>query len=158
MIKRIIVEGSDQQGKTTLVHELIKRLNWTAVHFGKPPEDFNFFTDYITESSVISDRNFLSEIVYSRVAKRDCKIHNVDLLQKALKDYGTILILCDRGESFVFDKTRHEDYTQFQIAQATSYYREEFAKLKIKKYIYNPNCLGHESVLDMIIDLINAST
>jgi thymidylate kinase len=154
MIKRIILEGSDQQGKTTLANYLREQLGWEINHFGKPKENFNFFIDYITKPNVISDRNFLSEIVYSKINNKECRIKDVDLLQNALIGYGTILIMLDRGAEFKFDKKRHEDYSKKDIEKAIEIYREEFTKLKMTKFIINPNCNCYESNVDIIINMI----
>ncbi len=156
MIRRIIVEGADQQGKTLLCKYLSQKLGWDIVHFGKPADDFNYFTGYITPEKTISDRNFLSEIVYSKIRNSKCKIEDVNLLVNTLKEYGTIVILMDRHNSFVFDKTRHEDYSEFQIAEAMNYYRTEFEKLNIQKYIINPNTICYSSTLNMLVELIKA--
>lgn len=157
-IRRIIIEGADQQGKSTLTKYLAEKLNWNITHFGKPTEEFSFFTDYIVPEHTISDRNFMSEIIYSRIRKQNCRINNLELLQQTLHEYGTILIMLSRGENFQFDGDRHEEYTQFQIYQAMAFYKEEFDNIIMQKYFINPNSSMSESTIDLLVELIKCQS
>lgn len=154
MIKRIIVEGADQQGKTTLCNLLKEKLGYDVVHYGKPADDFDFHVDYFLQDNTISDRNFLSEIVYSRINNRESRIKGPEKLEQDFIDSETVLILMDRGPHFEFDNTRHEDYSQYDIAKAIGIYREEFKKLKLRKFQLNTNCNCFESNVDMLLQLI----
>lgn len=157
MIRRIIVEGADQQGKTTLCNLLAEKLGWNIIHFGKPTEDFDYMDGYTLPEKSISDRNYLSEIVYARINDREHNIPDVDLLETYFSDGDTILILMDRGEKFVFDGSRHEEYTEFQVWQAIPYYRTAFAESKLRKFTINPSCNCSQSNVDMLVELIRCS-
>ena len=66
MAIRILIEGADQVGKSTLATALSKRLNLPVKHLGKPGElgySLAFFTEYFS-SSGIYDRAHLGGIVY----------------------------------------------------------------------------------------------
>jgi len=154
MVKRIIIEGADQQGKTTLVNALSKRLGWNIIKFDKPDGNFDFFHDYKFKIKTISDRNYLSELVYSKINGFSHRVTKLKELENHFNDNYTILIMLDRGADYVFDNSRHEDYSEEQIARAITIYREEFKKLKIKKYIINPNCFGCDNTVEMIIKMI----
>lgn len=138
MIKRIIVEGADQQGKSTLCKILADRLGWEVKHFGKPSEDFNFIADYIVPEYTISDRNFLSEIVYSMVKNVKSRAQFM-LLDNIFKNKETLLIVMDREDYFVFDSSRHEDYTYKAIVQAIELYRKVYRQISFEKIMINPN-------------------
>ena len=140
MVKRIIVEGADQQGKTEFCKLLQQQIGWKVVKFDKPKEDFNFIQDYITEEQTICDRNFLSEIVYSKIRGQECRIEDVDTLCAILNAKDTIVVVLDRGNDFIFDYSREEMYAEIQIRRAIIEYRAQFQKLKhIRKFKINPN-------------------
>jgi thymidylate kinase len=156
MIKRIIIEGADQQGKTTLREILAEKLGWNVMHFGKPYEGFDFIKDYRLPEHTISDRNFLSEVVYSRINGKKSRAASTFLCNMHKHD-GTLFILMDREKDFVFDNTREEAYDEAAIKLAIYYYREEFLKLNIEKMRLNPNCPAFDKHVQSIIDLVNDS-
>lgn len=133
-IKSIIVEGADQQGKSFIAKFLSERLDWNVVHYGMPPPDFDFYRDYILHDHTISDRNYLSEVVYSKIRKQKCRIMNHIAIEREMKN--TLLILADRRNSFVFDN-RDEEYNEKQIYEARELYRYEFRKLSMNKMLVN---------------------
>lgn len=146
MIKRIIIEGADQQGKTTLCKFLSKELEWPIVHFGKPPYNFNFLTDYVVPVNTISDRNFLSEVVYRKMQGMQPRV-DLARMDYLFNDKSTVLILVDREEHFKFDTERHEDFTLEQIEKAREIYREEFRGLRMMKIPFNINDSSMEMLL-----------
>jgi thymidylate kinase len=154
MIKRIIIEGADQQGKTTLCNVLQDKLGWDIRHFGKPFDGFDFVKDYLLPKDTISDRNFLSEVVYSKVQDRVSRAQPT-LLCNLMQD--TLLILLDREDDFVFDGERSEAYSQEDIEKAISIYRTAFKKLTINKIKLNPNSEVYDSRVQSIIESINGS-
>jgi thymidylate kinase len=154
MVKRIIIEGADQQGKTTLRDELANALGWCTTHYSKPFEGFDFVTDYLLPENTISDRNFLSEVVYSKVNGKPSRAQ-ASLMCNLFSRDKTLLILMDREEDFVFDTERLEDYSLENIEKARNLYRVEFDKLNINKIKLNPNSSEYENQVQSIIDSIN---
>ncbi len=155
MIKRIIVEGADQQGKTTLCQHLCKQLGWPIIHFGKPTEDFDFLKDYFTPDNTICDRSFLSEVVYSKINNRPSLAPH-HALQTIMKG-DTLLILMDRQDYFYFDDMRHEEYSKMQIINAINIYREEYEKIFLDKVLLNANSFFYNEEVQQIIDRINGN-
>ena len=156
MIRRIIVEGADQQGKTTLCKLLQEKLGWEIIHYGKPTEDFDFMTGYKLPVFTISDRNFLSEVVYSKVNGKQSRAA-ITLQSNIHKHDETLLILLDREDHWVFDRKRHEDYKESDIVFARSIYQDEFKKVNMEKMRLNPNCEDYMKHVQAIIDLANDS-
>lgn len=154
MIKRIIIEGADQQGKTTLCNLLQEKLGWDVMHFGKPFEGFDFIKDYKLPEHTISDRNFLSEVVYSRVNNKKSRAASI-LLCNMFKRDDTLLILLDRDKDYVFDGSREEAYDEASIKLAIYYYREEFNKLTLNKVRLNPNGANYDLHIQSIINSAN---
>lgn len=153
---RIIVEGADQQGKSTLCKILAEKLGWDIIHYGKPDEDFNFIDDYIIPDMTISDRNFLSEVVYSKVNGRKSRT-STTLMSNIFRSNGALLILLDREESFKFDYTRPEEYSDEKVNQAIQYYREEFKHVNMEKMRLNPNSEDFDIHVKAIIELASDS-
>ena len=129
-VDRIIVEGADQQGKTTICEQLSEELNWPIVHYGLPPKKFDYHMDYLFGKNKISDRNFLSEIVYSKINKRKCKLKNKKLLHEQFNGLNTVLIYVDRYEDYIFEKP-DELYTYSQILKSRHIYRKQVKLLDI---------------------------
>ena len=64
----LIIEGTDQLGKTTLCKKLLKELpNHIFASFTRLPPRFNYLTDYMHRAStrVVQDRFHMSEIAYA---------------------------------------------------------------------------------------------
>lgn len=140
MIRNIIVEGADQQGKTTVCHILSKMTGWGIKHFGLPiPEDFDWHDDYILPECTISDRNFLSEIVYSKIRGEHHRVRRLEELQNKMIAKGYVLILADRWEHFVYDIFRKEAFTEREIREVRRLYREAFKDIRIAKLQVNPS-------------------
>ena len=137
--KSIIVEGADQQGKSELCKQLANLTGFKIVHYGMPPQGFDFHEDYILEDGIIYDRNFLSEVVYARIRRQPCRVKRLEALQHRMIANMTLLILCDRGSYFNFDDSRHEEYKEVQIEMAMNLYRRNYANLIMSKMKFNPN-------------------
>jgi hypothetical protein len=141
-IRGFIIEGADQQGKT-FVSEYIQRcLGWKIKHFPPPTEDFNFFSDYILPEKMISDRNFLSEIVYSKVKGHPHRIKRLTELQLQLNRRGVVILVLDR-ENCNNLEDRDELYSLAQIRSAIWQYKLEFNGIQMEKYYINPEASEH---------------
>lgn len=103
---RVIVEGADGAGKTTLAHAL-ERKGATLSHSAYEPGD-DLTPRYLTrlgklDGSAVFDRSFISEFVYgtarrgaSRLSLPEC-----DALMDAFADAGFVLIYLDEDESIL---------------------------------------------------------
>lgn len=138
MKRRIIVEGADQQGKSQLCELLLELLSdeWSLKHYSMPQEDFNFTSDYITEEKVISDRSFYSEVIYSMVLGRKCRIPGYSMRQLfAYAESKTVVFYVFReDEDFVFDKSRHEEYDLDTINRVRNAY-ETFMSVNMNNIV-----------------------
>lgn len=138
MINNIIVEGADQQGKTTVCRELAKILNWPIKHFGLPiPEDFDFHSHYLLPKNTISDRSFISELVYSTFRPGHHRVKELSLLQDKMIAANYLVIICDRGDDFIYDD-REEAFSEAEIDIARLVYTEISKSIRVARIYVNP--------------------
>jgi len=98
----IIIEGPDLAGKSTLVKQLNINNDFEVVHFDKPVPNFDFHESYLNvldKENVILDRYFFSEIVYSKIFGRQCKVskETVQQIKEKLKNKPHQLIFVNPG-------------------------------------------------------------
>lgn len=136
-IRGFIIEGADQQGKTHLCKYIQAELGWEIKHFPPPAKDFTFFKEYILKEKMISDRNFLSEVVYSTMKGNKYRIKRLTELQLQLNRKGVVIIVLDRNNSDNL-KERDELYTSDQIRTAIGLYKAKFDSILMEKYFINP--------------------
>lgn len=94
---RIIVEGADGSGKTTVVNHLAKEFNCDVVHMtrwgSRKPYDYR---SKIQLNHIILDRSFISEIIYKQafgLRPEICFDTFNDLMNDAMRHNCKIIIL-----------------------------------------------------------------
>lgn len=94
---RIIIEGADGVGKSTIAKKVADKFNLSLVHFtNKDPRDLNFYYQSLRKDNVIYDRSFLSEMIYPKIFNRPQKLKEYEfqyLLGKAKELDIKILII-----------------------------------------------------------------
>jgi len=101
---KIIVEGHDAAGKTTLINKLKEHYNISnVIHLtNKMDRSFNFYKNKLLRyrDDVIFDRQFISEFVYSNVLKRDTEItlEKLDELFEYTKFTDYVIIICETSK------------------------------------------------------------
>ncbi len=127
---KIIIDGPDGTGKTTLAKELSIQLDWPIKHLGVPKtkeEKLGMFDMYIEEASkaehAIYDRWAYSEMVYGPLMRRASYIDALQMQfieRTLLTNGGAIWLYCTcepttswkraqtRGEEYITDYTVHE--------------------------------------------------
>lgn len=98
----IIIEGPDLAGKSTLAKEINIKGDFEVVHFDSPSENFDFHESYLKvldKENVILDRYFFSEIVYSKVFGRQCRLSSETIkeIKEKLKNKPHQLIFVNPG-------------------------------------------------------------
>jgi thymidylate kinase len=112
--KKYIVEGPDAIGKSTFIKKFANKQDFDIVHFVKPSSSFDFYNNYkihfINGRNEILDRSFLSEVVYSKVLGRKCRIDDYtlnELLEIAKKqNVNFIFKIADTQEQIEILKLR----------------------------------------------------
>lgn len=94
---KIIIEGADGVGKTTLVKLLANRYGLDICHCTQhDPADFEFYKQTARKENVIWDRHTIGELIYPRVFGRKQQISPEDariILSYAKENGGKIFVL-----------------------------------------------------------------
>ena len=93
---KIIIEGCDGTGKTTLAKTLAEMYQLDVVHMtNRDSNTFNFYREALGKEDVVWDRNLIGEIVYPKVFNRQSNIDEIDLefLIKRAKASGVIFLI-----------------------------------------------------------------
>lgn len=73
---KIVLEGPDGVGKSTIAKELAKMFNCDIVHCtGDDPKDYTFYRVTLKKTNVIWDRHLIGELVYPQIFDRKPKIN-----------------------------------------------------------------------------------
>ena len=112
---RIIIEGADGVGKTTLVNKLAERYNLGVIHcHSKDPNDLDFYYQLLRKNEVIYDRHLIGEMVYPKIFGRPQKLKEYELEYLLAKsdDLGVSIIILTAGindiEKRLFEKDEFE--------------------------------------------------
>lgn len=101
---KIVIEGPNNVGKSTLIEELRKYLNWEVEHVtSNCPNDYKFYDDLLSyEEPLIFDRLYLGEKVYPFIYERECKLSN-DEFEKLYKNHKehTLIVILDADFDFI---------------------------------------------------------
>lgn len=93
---KIIVEGPDGAGKTTLVNEIAEKYGLNKVVFTKNGyKTFMSYMRYLDLSHVVFDRCFISELIYAPTFNRHLVVddHEIPILLRAYLSNSIVIIL-----------------------------------------------------------------
>lgn len=102
---KIVFEGPNNVGKSTLIEAIQKRLNGYEIEHvtEKCPNDYDFYNDLLTsEEPLIFDRLHLGEMVYPYVFSREAKMteKEFDALLDNHREH-TLIIMVDADYDFI---------------------------------------------------------
>ena len=136
----IIIEGSDQTGKTTLARKLSERIalqlhgddkSWERIyrHMGRPPDDFDHVSGYVDQvGPVVWDRFHLGALVYGKILRNGGCPSSKEMLwvQRYLRWQGAIVVVLHADRWWMkehVNTTRKEMYTRDIILDANDLFR-----------------------------------
>lgn len=152
---RLIVEGPDGVGKTTIVKQLAEHFNCDILHMTE--HGSKRLSDYQMKAfldNVISDRSFLSELVYTQVFNREnpINVHEYEELIKQYQSKGWMIIILDASTKCLTERLNlrgdEDEYKVKNIADLRMFYRA-------LAYFYDLPLINTEDLIieDLIKDL-----
>lgn len=144
----IIIEGGEQQFKTSFCLELSKRLNLPIVHYtrnyGSNNEgEFDYANGYFIDidrykTGIIFDRNYVSELVYGKYFNRNNITNDIkNKIESEFNKLNYFLVLLQREQ---FNWINRDEYiSEKQNYKIIELYNEVFNLLKIEKYKIDPS-------------------
>jgi hypothetical protein len=141
----IIVEGAEQQGKSTFCEKLSKRLGIEVIHmhkgYGFVEGKFDYLTGYFYDidrrpGPFIYDRSYVSELAYGKVFNRNNITPEIlQGIEDRFRELDYLLILLELNRPWI---EREETVTKEQNEKVKEAYRQIFPALKIDKFLINP--------------------
>lgn len=140
----IIIEGADQQGKTTLIKKLAsalgKKFDVKVVHLTAPVGQIDFEHEYTRHLSmydesvpIIFDRHYMSELVYGSVFRGKPGITEdmKDRIEELFRDRNYLLVMLERKD-YKWEE-RSEMYTQADNLKVMEKYNEVYDSFNVDK-------------------------
>lgn len=127
---KLIVEGPDGAGKTTLVRKLADHFCCDILCMTEKGSKRT--GDYLAKASldnIVSDRSFLSEMVYTQVFEREnpITIHGYEDLIKHYRSQGWIFLILDAPTRCLSERLNlrgdEDEYKVKQISDIRMFYR-----------------------------------
>lgn len=109
---KIILEGCDGTGKTTLAKKLQDKYGIDYVHVTRnDPSTFEFYSQTMFKTNIVWDRHFIGEMIYPTVFNRKGNLRMAQfeiLLELARSEKIVILILTADNETLIKNNNRPE--------------------------------------------------
>lgn len=159
----IILDGSDQQGKTIFAQKLAIILNKKYIHYDKPDMLVDYYYEYTRflkpYERYIFDRNYLSEIVYGNLFRKQSGVTK-EIQEKIEKEYNKqnyIFVLCNRKDfSITSIEDREELYTKKQIILVKDTFLKYYETVSLPKIIVDP-FENNKAIIEVINKCIEVS-
>ena len=138
----IIVEGAEQQGKSTFCNKLSEALGLRTIHNGYVRGKFDYFSGYFKDIDAgggpfIYDRSYMSELVYGKYFGRKNIDSNLKKkIEGRFKDLNYFLVLLELDQPWI---DREETVTREQNESIKSIYKETYDSIGIDKFLIKPS-------------------
>lgn len=154
---KIIIDGCDLTGKTTLIKKIKDYYNddrLSTLHFSyRDRTDYEFYNTMLCKDNFISDRHFLDEIIYPEIFNRypNLTINQFNLLIERCKEENIkiIILACSDDELLKRSKTRNEEK---EVAENLLKINRKFIKLAkdYNLYLVDTTKVSFEEIIDYI--------
>lgn len=116
---KIIIEGVDRIGKTTLAKKIAKKYKLDYVHMNiNDPKDFEFYKQTLRKTNVIFDRHFIGEMIYPSVFNRERQLDMegfIKLMEFCYEEEIKIIVLYSNDHELLNKRMRRERYRQVRL-------------------------------------------
>lgn len=157
---KIIIEGCDGTGKTTLAKKLARKYKCDVIHMtNKDPKDFSFYSQSLRKTNAIYDRNFLSELIYPKVFNRySTAITNDEfkLLLKRAIDNEVLIVILTASSIDILNRLKKRANEPKEILKRYKWIDKQYRKIA-KKYcipIFDTTFLTVKDVCKFINSII----
>jgi len=126
---KIILEGCDGTGKTTLAKILADRYGLDVCHCTQDdPGDYEFYRQTLRKENVIWDRHTLGELIYPKVFGRKQKIGTEDarLLMHHAKEGGVKVFVLTADRSSIYQRLDARGNEDGSVYENVSYIDKQF--------------------------------
>lgn len=141
---RIIIEGVDRIGKTTLAKKLAKMYKIDYMHFtGEDPTTYTFYSETMKKTNFVYDRHLVGEMVYPKVFKRKAMLDGEKfqkLLNQAKQDNVKIIVLTTEDSKLLEKRMKLEKHEQV---------KENFVKINNAFSAYAINFKSHIKLINV---------
>ena len=156
---KIILEGCDGTGKTTLAKILADRYGLDICHCTQhDPSDYNFYRQTLRKENVIWDRHTLGELIYPIVFGRKPKIGTEDarLVMHYAKQEGVKVFVLTADDETISRRLNERGNEDSRIRQNLSWINDRF-KFYAKHY-HVPIIDTSKMTLNEIFNLVEKET
>lgn len=156
---RIIIEGADGTGKTTLAEQLANEFGLGLMHISnKDPNDLDFYYQLLRKDDVVYDRNLIGEMIYPKIFNRPGKLkeYELDYLMAKAEDLGfKIFVLTADDETLIKRLSQKEEFNC--VKDNISRINEDFLKYagKYNLPVINTSKLGIERTMNECTTRLN---
>jgi len=152
----IIIEGADQQFKSSICEKISEATGMPIIHYGLASDGYDYCEGYFRdvdkyETGLIFDRSYMSEIVYGPVMRNSCNItlEKKKIIEDRFNELGYFLVVLER-ENPNWVITREEYVSRDIFDKIIERYREVYTVINIEKYFFDP---AIESSLENILKI-----
>ena len=126
---RIILEGIDGSGKTTLAKILADKYNLDICHCTQyDPTDYDFYRHSVRKNNIVWDRHTVGELIYSKVFDRPSTIgtEDVRLVLHYAKECGTKIYILTEDIKLIEDRLQKRGGEDHRILNNLNWIHDEF--------------------------------
>lgn len=160
---KIVIEGPNNVGKSTLIEALKEHLNWEVEHVTATcPNDYTFYDDLLScNEPLIFDRLHLGEMVYPEIYGRQRKLSDEefdDLCEKHCEH--TLIVVMDADFDFIItaNSLKNEKFNYNETWQEKKEFYEiyQFCKDGFPNCIRLKNHFGKENINKLLYKILEA--
>lgn len=154
---KLIVDGCDLVGKSTLIKKLREKYNNDRIsylHFSyRDRTDYDFYNTMLDKENFIADRHFIDEMIYPEIFNREGQLSELDflkLLDKCNKEDIKIIILTISQDELLRRSREREE--EKEIQENLLKINRKFVELAIEHElpIFNTTINSFEEIVDYI--------
>lgn len=160
---KIVIEGPNNVGKSTLIEELRKHLDWEVEHVTSLcPNTYDFYDDLLScDEPLIFDRLHVGEMVYPLVYDRMPKMSQNEFEELCEKhENHTLVVILDADFDFIICATNLKNevfnYNETWEEKQSFYEQYHFMKNNYKNCVRMKNHRGKENTIRLCKKILEA--